>query len=540
MQQMYYGGDMITMLGEEDYVEAVLVNDGKIIGTGSDEEVLELAEKEGEFEKVNLKGKTLMPAFIDPHSHISIVAQTAFMADLSEAKDFKDIQNVLKKYIKDKNLSKKDSLIGFGYDHNFLTEEAHPTKEILDEVSETNPIFILHASAHMGVVNSAALELAEIDEQTKDPVGGVVGREEDGSEPNGYLEEGAMDLIQGPIFANIEMDFDELIVEAQNEYFKNGITTAQDGASTPDTIQMLEGLANKDLLDLDVIAYPLLSADGRNTLKKHPKIANKYKNRLKIGGYKLLLDGSPQGKSAWLTKPYEGEETYRGYPSYEDEEVKKYIEVALEDNQQLLVHCNGDAAADQLLNLYSEALTESENENKNNLRPIMIHCQTVRNDQLDRMVVLDMLPSIFVAHTYYWGDVHLKNLGEERGRRISPAKSAFDRGLIVNFHQDSPIVKPLMLHTVWCAVNRITRNGVLIGPEERVSVYEALKAVTINAAYAYFEEDIKGTLEEGKLADLVILDKNPLKVNPYAIKDIQVLETIKEGVTVYEKEEEER
>jgi len=130
----------------------------------------------------------------------------------------------------------------------------------------------------------------------------------------------------------------------------------------------------------------------------------------------------------------------------------------------------------------------------------------------------------------------LKNLGEERGRRISPAKSAFDRGLIVNFHQDSPVVKPLMLHTVWCAVNRITRNGVSIGPEERVSVYDALKAVTINAAYAYFEEDIKGTLEEGKLADLVILDENPLKVDPYDIKDIQVLETIKEGVTLYEKE----
>src|SRR5699024_11836687 len=139
-----------------------------------------------------------------------------------------------------------------------------------------------------------------------------------------------------------------------------------------------------------------------------------------------------------------------------------------------------------------------------NLRPTMIHCQTVRNDQLDRMAELDMLPSIFVAHTYYWGDVHLKNLGEERGRRISPAKSAFDRGLIVNFHQDSPVVKPLMLYTVWCAVNRITRNGVLIGPKERVSVYEALKAVTINAAYAYFEEDIKGTLEEGKLENLVI------------------------------------
>src|SRR5699024_11573782 len=165
----------------------------------------------------------------------------------------------------------------------------------------------------------------------------------------------------------------------------------------------------------------------------------------KIGSYKLLLDGSPQGKSAWITEPYEGEETYRGYPSYEDEEVKKYIEVALEDNQQLLVHCNGDAAADQLLDLYSEALEESENENKNNLRPTMIHCQTVRNDQLDRMAEINMLPSIFVAHTYYWGDVHLNNLGEERGRSISQSKSDFDCGLIVNFNHDSPVVKLLII-----------------------------------------------------------------------------------------------
>ncbi|PJH58641.1 amidohydrolase, partial [Salmonella enterica subsp. enterica serovar Typhimurium] len=192
-----------------------------------------------------------------------------------------------------------------------------------------------------------------------------------------------------------------------------------------------------------------------------------------------------------------------------------------------LVHCNGDAASDQLLNMYSEALEESGNPNKGNLRPTMIHCQTIRNDQLDQMAELDMLPSIFVAHTYYWGDVHLKNLGEERGSRISPAKSALDRGLCFNLHQDSPVVKPLMLHTIWAAVNRITRNGVAIGPKERIGVYDALKAVTINAAYEYFEEDLKGTIEKGKLADLVVLDKNPLEVDPMAIKDIQVVRILK-------------
>ncbi|MGM9526339.1 MAG: amidohydrolase family protein, partial [Peptococcaceae bacterium] len=136
-------------------------------------------------------------------------------------------------------------------------------------------------------------------------------------------------------------------------------------------------------------------------------------------------------------------------------------------------------------------------------------------------------------HVNYWGDVHLKNLGAERGNRISPVKDALDLGLVYNFHTDTPVVKPDMLHTVWTAVNRISRNGVLVGADQRVGVYDALKGVTINAAYAYFEEDEKGSIKVGKRADLVVLSDNPLKVDPMAIKDIKVLETIKDGQTVY-------
>ena len=134
------------------------------------------------------------------------------------------------------------------------------------------------------------------------------------------------------------------------------------------------------------------------------------------------------------------------------------------------------------------------------------------------------------------GDVHIKNYGMERASKISLAKSAQDKGILYTFHQDSPVIEPNMLETIWCAVNRITKNGVLLGEEERVSPLDALKAVTKNAAYQYFEEDIKGTLKEGKLADLVILDKNILKVDPMEIKDIQVLETIKEGETIFKKQ----
>src|SRR5699024_6762766 len=215
---------------------------------------------------------------------------------------------------------------------------------------------------------------------------------------------------------------------------KNGITTAQDGATSRETMALFQSLADKGKLKLDIITYPTV-ADNPDDMWANERYTKKYHNRLKIGGYKLFLDGSPQGKTAWLTEPYEGEATYKGYPWYKDEQVKNYVKKAIDDNVQLLTHCNGDAASDQLLENYEAGLNESNNPNKHNLRPVMIHCQTVRDDQLDKMVELAMIPSIFNAHTYYWGDVHLKNLGGARGRRVSPAKSAFDRGLIVNFHQ---------------------------------------------------------------------------------------------------------
>ncbi|WP_040978433.1 amidohydrolase [Oceanobacillus jeddahense] len=532
MQKLYYGGDIITMAGEQDDAEAILIEDGLIKKQGSLEDVKQAAEHDAK--KIDLQGKTLMPTFIDPHGHVSMVGQFSLMADLSECNNFNDIIQTLKNYINENKLNKGDMVVGFGYDHNFLEGNKHPTKDILNQISTEHPIFILHASAHLGCTNDLGLQLAGIDEHTADPEGGTIGRVEGSKEPNGYLEENAMMGLQKSLFKNMKQDNLQLTDLAQDTYIKYGITTVQDGASSKEIIELFKTLAQQQKLKIDVVAYPVFDAEPKKLMEENQAYAEKYTNRFKIGGYKMFLDGSPQGKTAWLTEPYEGEESYRGYPWYKDEQVKQFTNAAVNDNVQLLTHCNGDAASDQLLRHYEASIKESDNPNKDQLRPVMIHCQTVRNDQLDKMAELSMIPSIFLAHTYYWGDVHLKNLGEERGCRISPARSAYDRGLCVNFHQDAPVVKPDMLHTIWCAANRQTRNGVSIGPEECVSVYEALKAVTINAAYQYFEEDRKGSLEEGKVADLVILDKNPLKTNKMAIKDIAVLETIKEGETIYQ------
>lgn len=534
MQKLYYGNNIITMKEASDQTEAILVEDGKIKQVGMFDEFKEQMN-EPEIEKIDLEDTTIMPGFIDPHGHIAMTGALTETANLRDCESFDDIVETLNQYVEDKGLKDTDVVVGFGYDHNFLKELEHPTKEVLNQVSKSMPIFISHASGHVGCANDAALEMAGIDETTPDAQGGFIGRVEGTNEPNGYLEENSMMELNLQIASKTKVDHSKLTLLGQELYIQNGITTAQDGATSSDMLQLFSSLAENGLLKIDIVTYPTI-ADNPEDMWEYASLTKQYENRLKIGGYKLFLDGSPQGKTAWMTEPYEGEESYRGYAWSTDNEVKDYVLKALNTNAQLLTHCNGDAASDQLLNSYEQALAESTNPNKANLRPVMIHCQTVRDDQLDKMVDLQMIPSIFNAHTYYWGDVHLKNLGEARGNKISPAKTAFDKGLVVNFHQDSPVVEPNMLHSIWAGVNRITRKGVKIGEEECVSVYQALQAVTINAAYAYFEENEKGSIEVGKVADFVILDKNPLEVDQMEIKDIQVLETIKEGETIFKRE----
>lgn len=516
----------------KEYVapEAVITENGIISHVGSLDELKKYTDKDTE--TVSLDGRCLMPSFIDAHSHAVTDGNFSLFANLSEAGSFKDITDILKDHMVRHNLGKDDVLVGFGYDNNFLKEHAQPDKRVLDTVSTEIPIVILHVSAHLACVNSKALEIAGITEDTPDPEGGLIERIEGSREPSGYLEESGMMIIREKVMPKIKSEASDIMNGIAENYIKYGVTTIQDGATLKGDFDLLKTMAEQNRLKVDVVAYPLLTVDGKGLLHNNRKYCRKYNNHLKIGGYKMILDGSPQGRTAWLTKPYRGGESgYCGYPWLKDEEVEEFIRTAVSDKQQLLTHCNGDAAGDQLLNAYEKVMKETGS--TDDLRPVMIHCQTVRNDQLDRMAALNMIASIFVGHVYYWGDVHLKNLGEERGNRISPVKDALDRGVHVNFHQDTPVTVPDMMHTVWCAVNRISRNGVTVGAEQRIDVYDALKAVTIGAAYEYFEEDSKGTIEEGKRADLVILSDSPLEVDRMQIKDIKVLETIKDGETIY-------
>lgn len=528
MKKLYHGGTIITM-EEPVTVGALVTDEDRIVALGTFEE---LKTEYPEAECVDLNGLTLMPAFIDPHSHITMTANMMVATDLTECLSFEDIVTTLKKDLEKKQLGKDDVLIGFGYDHNVLKEEKHPTKDILDRVSKEVPIFITHVSGHMGCGSSKVLELAHITEDTKDPEGGKFGRVDGTMEPNGYFEEGAMMQLYQAFGSRMQVDTLSLLKEAEKLYASYGITTVQDGASTKETVELLKLAGKHGILYLDVVAYPLYSAGAENIIRENMDYTKFYHNHLKIGGYKLILDGSPQGKSAWMTRPYENSGDYAGYPWMKDEDVLSCIESALNNQRQVLAHCNGDAASDQYLRCYQKAL---EKKDDRTLRPVMIHCQTVRKDQLELMKEIGMIPSIFVGHTYFWGDVHVKNFGLDRGTHISPAGSALKLGLPINFHQDTPVTKPNMMHSVWCAVNRISRSGKVLAEEERISVLDALKAVTIGSAYEYFEEDEKGSLKVGKKADFAILDQDPLTIDPMELKDIVVMKTIKDGEVIYER-----
>lgn len=522
-QTVYYNGTVLTMRGEE-IAQAVLVEDGRIAAVGTNVEVLN--RKSPDAEVVNLEGKTLLPAFIDPHSHFTSVASMLDKVDLSGVTSVEEIGRRLCSFVQQRNIGPDQVLVGSGYDHNDLPGFQHPTAAELDRVGPENPVIIAHSSGHMGVANSRMLAMLGLTAGAADPEGGRYGRLPDGS-LSGYLEENAFIRLAMQMPEPSEEQLLQSYAGAQAVYASRGIATVQDGMTSRASAARLEKFGRSEACYLDIVGYADLR-DPEHTVED----PRRYRGHYRTGGYKLFLDGSPQGRTAWMSEPYlGGDPGYCGYPIYSDREVIGLIDRAVGEGRQLLTHCNGDAASEQLLRCY-KAVADRRG-GAGDLRPVMVHCQTVRPDQLARMPELGMIASFFVVHTYYWGDVHIRNFGERRGRRISPMRSAIDRGVVYTMHQDSPVVPPDMLLTIWAAVNRVSKNGTELAPEERISVWEALRGVTVNAAYQYHEEADKGTIEPGKLADLVILERNPLLVPKQELKDIRVLETVKAGRTIY-------
>ena len=537
---IFIGDHIITVDSASVDVTAVAVAGQEIIATGSAEEILKL--KKSSTRVIELGENALVPGFIDAHGHMTAVAKLTEVIDLApppvgHVKSIDDIVTLVEATIEQQQLPPGTWVLGFGYDDSLLKERRHPNRNDLDQASLDHPIMLTHASGHLATVNSAALKESSIDKYTKNPPGGVIRRISDTGEPNGVMEETAMGLFPRNMLTPIEdSKFENLVRQAIQRYVSYGITTIQDGGANMPDIEKLRVVAKNKPYIADVVVFPWSNYFDDNQLLSI-EAESSYTHGLRLGGVKFGLDGSPQGRTAFLSEPYnEGPpgtaSDYRAYPIFPAEQFNPKIAQLLERGIPTLVHANGDGAIDMLIEGVATAL---ENKEISDHRTVIIHAQLMRRDQLKHTKKLGLIPSYFSAHPFFWGDWHRRSFGEERAAFISPAAETARMRIPFTIHNDAPIVPPDMMRLMWVAVNRKTRSDFVLGPDQRLTPMQALHAITLGAAYQYFEEDKKGSITPGKQADLVILERNPLLSNPDTIKDIAIMETFARGQSVFKR-----
>lgn len=537
-------GKVITVDDRNTIAQAIAIKEGKILAVGTIDEINKF--KGVSTEVVDLNGKTITPGFIDGHSHFMSLERSKSVnisaPPVGNVTNIAGMVQEILKFKKEKNIADSEWISAYGYDQDQLAEKRHPTRKDLDAAFPNNPVTLTHVSGHMTVANSLALKISGIDASTPDPAGGLIVRQPNSNEPTGLLQEGAARLLKRKPQPKPTLDEQLKLLQVQeNFYASNGITTAQDGYSSFESVELLHQAATKGALFIDIEALP-----GYQTLDKvigNPSYKfGVLKNHLKLAGTKLVADGSPQGKTAFFTKAYLTEvpgcnqQECLGFSNITQEQFNEAVIKAFKNNIRPFVHCNGDATID----MYIKALENANGQlqtTSNNRRPVTIHSQFVRPDQLDAYKKLGVVPAMFTNHAFFWGDVHVQNLGTERANFLSPLKTALKKGIIATNHTDYGVTPLNQLFLLWTSVVRESRSGKIIGPDERLTPLEGLRAITINGAYQYFEEGTKGSIEKGKLADFVILSDDITTIKPGKIKDVTVLETIKEGKTIYKKKQ---
>jgi len=535
---LYFGGDILTMNGDAPgYVEAVVSAEGEIVFVGKQAEA---RTRFPDAQAHNLQGKLLMPSFRDPHGHFAFAVQMIDQVNVSippvgPVRSIADVLKQLRGFKKERGLDNNDPIIGWGYDQDGLKEKRHITKLDLDKDFPENPVVVIHVSGHGAVLNSKALQWAGVTRETATPEGGVIARLPGGNEPAGLLMETAWIPVMDKLpKASVEHRLG-VIEEAQMGYARNGYTSAVEGFAFIRDVEFLQLAAKQGKLFIDIAAlmgFPEVEEWLHNP--KYP-FERDYTNHFRIAAMKITQDGSPQGKTAYMRDPYltggpSGQKNWRGEPTSPRQVFDQLVKTAMDNKIPLQVHCNGDAAIDMVIDaVKATGITAGDDR-----RTVIVHSNLQAPGQLDSYVELGLTPTYFTNHAFFWGDVHVMNFGKKRAFNLSPIKTARSKGLVVSNHTDFNITPLDPFFTIWTAMKRESRSGVIIGPDERVDAYTALQALTTSPAWQLFEEERVGKLKTGMEASFVILDSNPLKTADVdAIREVKVLETIKEGKTIY-------
>ncbi|TAL29185.1 MAG: amidohydrolase [Phenylobacterium sp.] len=532
---LWRGGPIITMAGDvPQTVEAVVARDGKILFAG-DLAAARKAAGAGVVEH-DLAGKTLLPAFVDAHSHFASAVQEAGRLNLAgpEAGPITDNASLIAAVRRfAANIPKGQWVVATRYDQEALAEKRYITRAELDAALPDHKVALLHVSGHGMVVNSRALAAAGLVDGQPAPEGGVVT-----ADAQGRLTGGLFETAMGPVNAVLPQKTaaDKLAAldDAQDLYLREGFTFAQDAATQPADLAFLTSEAARGKLKLDLAVLPL-SLAGLDDLYANPALRpHVWLGRVKLQGVKFILDGSPQARTAFFTRDYargspDGSHPWRGRPLAGDAQVQAMMKEAHARGWQIFVHANGDAAIDMAIHAFDALGIKAADDR----RPIVIHSQFVRPDQLKDYARIGVGPALFSNHTFYWADVHRSNFGPEVTDFISPFAAARAAGLTPSNHSDYPVTSLDTRFQLWTAMARTSRTGVVSGPGQRESAYRALQALTTGPAWQTFEETRRGRIAPGLLADFVILDADPLTTPVGSIRAITVTETIKEGQTVW-------
>ena len=532
---IFLGQNIITMDASD--VSAVAVRGDRIVVAGSEQDARAL---QGEDTRViELGERALLPGFIDAHGHFAGVARYVDMLDLSsppvgDVTSVDDIVRKLKGRIENLNIPAGELVYGYGYDDSLLAEQRHPDRDDLDRASTDHPIVIRHVSGHLLGVNSMALLDAGVGANSPDPAGGIIRRRTGSNEPDGVMEETAMQFFPGTGELLAPQRQSELRREAIQIYAGYGITTIQDSNVSQAYVDQLKAEGLEQEYAADIVTFVMGNPLPDDVLATVAADTN-YTGGVRNGGVKFTLDGSPQGRTAWMSEPYNvgppgAAADYVAYPSYDPDAWLNRIGPLIERGVPVLAHANGDAAIDLMIDGVANAIAAGPVPDH---RSVIIHAQLIREDQLDRVAELAIIPSFYSAHPFFWGDWHRLSFGEERASFISPVQAAIARDIPFTVHNDSPIVPPDMMRLLEITVNRETRSGFVLGADQRASVMQALHAITLGAAYQYFEENEKGSITVGKRADLVILEDNPLTVETSELGEVAVLETFARGKSIF-------
>ncbi|MYL34350.1 amidohydrolase family protein [Pontibacillus yanchengensis] len=532
--QLYVNGTVLTLDEDSTRAGSVAVRDGNIVGVW-EASVPAQDQVSHDVEVIDLKGHTMIPGFIDTHNHLFMYSQTREHVNCATPPN-QTIQDILMRVRAQAEVVEvTEWIMGWGYDDTLLQDSRHITRGELDRVAPHHPVFIRHISGHLAVVNSKALEIAGVPEDIENPSGGHFGRDE-----NGYLD-GV--LYEFPVLDYLFSSMPELSVEAltdkinraATDYLKQGITTNTDAGVGLDLgmkeyethTKALEEGKNPLRMRFMMLHHLVRDGgpfDGMTAEEMNEKIMADSNGRATLDSAKLFQDGSIQGLTGALREPYTQHPDVTGDLVFDQQLFNDMVQELHDRGFRVATHGNGDRAIGSIIEAYTNAIDQNKRQDH---RHRIEHVQTGSQADLDKMNDYNIAASFFINHVYYWGDRHRDIfLGEARASRMNPVAEAVERDMLYTLHSDNPITAISPLFSIWAAVNRVTRSGRVLGEEQKISVDEALKSMTIYGAELNFEEEIVGSIEQGKRADFAILDQDPTKIEPMEIKDIGVVATI--------------